>query len=341
MLAGAGLAVVAIGLGFGGRARMPLAAVAALAVVVVSVDLFRANMGFNPAIRTTRAEQPATGAIRYLQSRVPLRFAGVGDAGALQPLGVNLAMRYGLYDARGYDFPVEKRYDTLWRAEVGPPGEVVPSTAFALPTARALRALSLLSVADVMQDPAGPPLRLPGLRLAYEGEDARVYSNPAALPRAFLVDRQRTVTNADAALAAVTRSEVDTRRVAVTERPVPGLPQDREQTPEESPGSARLVDHGREKLVVQTDARLRALLVVTDVYYPGWKAWVDDRSVPIERVDYLLRGVSLPPGRHRIELRYEPASWQVGWIVSAVAVIAVVVVALSGLRRRRILGTAA
>ena len=36
---------------------------------------------------------------------------------------------------------------------------------------------------------------------------------------------------------------------------------------------------------------------------------MDGREAPLERVDYLLRGVMLPAGRHRVEFTYEPASW--------------------------------
>jgi hypothetical protein len=343
VLAGAGLAVVALGLGVPRRARLPVAAVAVLAIGVVTADLFRANMGFNPAIPIENAEQPVTGSIRYLQSQAPRRFVGMGEAGAQQPLGVDLAMRYGLYDARGYDFPVEKRYDKLWRAEVGPAGEVVPPTAFALPTARALRTLNLFSVADVMQDPTGEPLRLPGLSLAYEGADARVYRNSGALPRAFLVGGQRTVEGEDAALAAVTDGSTDLRRVAVTEEELPGLAargQSQRGSGSASPrlasaGEARLVRYGRDEAEVEVDAARPALLVVTDVHFPGWKATVDGRDAEIERVDYLLRGVQVPAGSHTVELRYEPASWRVGWIVSALALLAIAGLALLGLRRRR------
>ncbi len=343
VLAGAGLAVVALGLGVPRGARLGVAAIAALAVGLVTADLLRANMGFNPAIPIDHAEQPATGAISYLQSRSPQRFAGMGEAGAQQPLGVDLAMRYDLYDARGYDFPVEKRYDKLWRAEVGPAGEVVPPTAFALPNARALRTLNLFSVADVMQDPPGEPLRLPGLRLAYEGADARVYRNSGALPRAFLVDRQRTVEGEDAALAAITDPTLDKRRVAVTERKLPALPQARQSSRGSggvsprlsSAGPAKLTEYGRDEVVAEANAAGPALLVLTDVYFPGWKATVDGRDAPIERVDYLLRGVQVPAGSHTVELRYEPASWRAGWIVSAAALFAVAGLALLGLRRRR------
>jgi hypothetical protein len=332
-LAGAALALIAVGLGVPRRARVPAGALVAAALAVVVVDLFRANMGFNPAIRTAHAQQPVTGAIRYLQSRVPQRFAGMGEAGEQQPLGVDLAMRYGLYDARGYDFPVEKRYDKLWRAEVGPPGEVVPPTAFALPTARSLRTLSLFSVADVMQDPSREPLRLPGLSVAYDGEDARVYRNANALPRVFLVASQRTVDGEDAALAAVT-GEVDTRRVAVTESAVPGIPQEAAGAGAEAAGTARLTGYGRESAVAEVDAERRALLVLTDVHFPGWKAWVDGRETEIERVDYLLRGIRVPAGEHRVEFRYEPVSWRAGWIVTGVSAVALAGLTLVGWRRR-------
>jgi uncharacterized membrane protein YfhO len=76
--------------------------------------------------------------------------------------------------------------------------------------------------------------------------------------------------------------------------------------------------------------------VLTDVHYPGWKVTLDGEPADLHRVDYLLRGTTLPPGRHRVEFRYEPLSWRVGWIVSLVALIALAAgVAAAMLRRRR------
>ena len=56
-----------------------------------------------------------------------------------------------------------------------------------------MRTLSLLSVTDLLQAPGDERLRLPGLRRVYAGRDAQVYRNANALPRAFMVDSQRTV----------------------------------------------------------------------------------------------------------------------------------------------------
>jgi hypothetical protein len=336
LLAGLGLVLLAAGLGVlrGGRWRLPAVAFVALTAVLVAADLFRANMGFNPAIPLDHARQPTTGAVRYLQSRTPNRFAGVGVPGAIQPLGPDLAMRYGLYDARGYDYPVERRYDRLWRAAVGPPGDVIPPTTVAQPRAEALPALSLLSVADLIQDPGERPLRLPGLEIAYSGRDARVYRNTRALPRVFLVARQRTVPDEDEAFAAVAAGRVDASRVALTERRLPGIPAE-DAGPPARVGTARLTAYERDQVVARTAAPRRSLLVLTDVHYPGWKATVDGRDTAVERVDYLLRGVVVPPGEHTVELRYEPASWRAGWLISLAGALAIGGLAVAGLRRRR------
>jgi membrane protein YfhO len=336
VLAGAGLAVIVIRLT---RARLPArrvlpaAGFVVLAVAVLVLDLFRANMGFNPAIPIEHAEQPATGAMRYLQSRRPNRFAGLNRPGIGQPLQPNLSMRYGLYDARGYDYPVVRRYDDFWRATAAPPGDFIPPTGRAEPTARSVRGMSLLSVTDIMQDPHDPPVRLPGLRVAYSGPDARIYRNANAVPRAFLVGRQRVVEGEDAALKATIAPGFDALEVAVTERRVPGIPLEDGDSPREN-GSAELVAYGNERVAATTTASRRSLLVLTDVHYPGWKATVDGRPAAIERVNHLMRGVTVPAGRHRVELRYEPLSWRIGWIVSLAGALGVAAVAVAGLRRR-------
>jgi hypothetical protein len=341
-LAGLGLTLVALRLTAArlpGRGALPAAAFVALAVTLLAADLFRASMGFNPAIPVDHAEQPATGSIRYLQSRTPNRFVGL-DRLPDQPLQADLAMRYGLYDARGYDYPVERRYDTLWRATVSPPSDLIPPIVRAVPSSSGLRTLSLLSVSDLLQSPSDPLQRAPGLRLVYSGADARVYRNENALPRAFLVERQRTVAGDDAALAAVTAAGFDARREAVTERSLDGLPQAgarRGRATRSGPagGHARLVRYGNEHVIARASAPRRSLLVLTDVHFPGWKATVDGVDVPVERVDYLLRGVVVPAGEHTVELRYEPTSWRIGWIVSVAATLVLLAILLVGVRARR------
>ncbi len=76
------------------------------------------------------------------------------------------------------------------------------------------------------------------------------------------------------------------------------------------------------------------MLVLSDNWYPGWKATVDGRDADVERVDYLFRGVRLGAGTHTVEFRYEPLSFRIGWIVSLIALLGLVAAVALGARRR-------
>ncbi len=338
-LAGIGLALIAARLRPAARRLGPAAFVIA-ALVLVATDLFRANMGFNPAIPIRNAEQPTTGAIRYLQSQRPNRFVGVSTNISFQPLPADTAMTYRIYDARGYDYPAESRYNTLWRRNVAPG---VPDFAQPIETAAdtpaALAGLDLLSVSDLLVDPHQPPQRRPGLSVAYRGSDAVVYRNADALPRVFTVDQQHTVHSAASALALSAATGFDRRRVIVTERPIPGLP----QAPSSSAGrrggagsgQARLVSYAAQRVVATATVSRPSVFVLTDVFFPGWTVTVDGRAASVTRVDYLLRGVRIGPGRHRIVFTYRPASGRIGALLSVVGLLALLGAAIVGWRRRR------
>jgi hypothetical protein len=189
-------------------------------------------------------------------------------------------------------------------------------------------------VADVIEGPRDRPLRNDALRLVYEGPDARVYENRDALPRAFLVGAQRRVPDEAAALRAVYAPGFDGRRVAVTDKPIPGLPVARASGPAR-PGTAAIEDYEPEHVRVRARATRRSLLVLGDLDFPGWVARVDGRRTPIHRVDYLLRGVAVPAGEHEVTFRYEPRSWRIGLALSLAALIVIAAGAAAGLVSRR------
>jgi hypothetical protein len=143
-----------------------------------------------------------------------------------------------------------------------------------------------------------------------------------------VVGSQRVVSGGDAALAAVTDERFDPRAQAITEERIPGAAGG-------SGGSARLVDYRDEHVTIEADAPQPSVLVLTDAYAPGWKASVDGEPVPVHRVDYLLRGVQIGTGRHRVDLSYEPASWRTGLVVSALALVVLLGLLTTALLRRR------
>lgn len=71
----------------------------------------------------------------------------------------------------------------------------------------------------------------------------------------------------------------------------------------------RWMEDGPDRLAFETDSPESAFVVVADTHFPGWEARVDDREIPIHRVDLVLRGLALPAGRHRVEMSYVPEGW--------------------------------
>ena len=342
--------------------RLPPAVFAALAVALVVGDLFQAGFGQNPAIPESHAVQPVTGAIRYLQRAQRAghaRFVAVAPYIGTNPIPPDVNLRYGLYDARGYDLPVVDDFGRLWARYVAPPTPLLPLDTPAVPVLviafqpPALRVLSLLGVTDILEQKAEKPLQLPDTHVVYDGPDATIYENDDALPRTWLVGQQDVVHGDAAALSAVGAASFRPRQTVVTETPLPHLATASAGTASAGKvvagnvatapsgaaavGTARITDYAAERVAIDADADRAGELVLSDTYYPGWRVTVNGRPATIDRVDYTLRGVAVPAGTDHVVFSYDPTSFRIGAVVTLGATAVLVVtagVAVTEPRRR-------
>jgi hypothetical protein len=74
----------------------------------------------------------------------------------------------------------------------------------------------------------------------------------------------------------------------------------------EPSGTARIINYGNTEVTVETYSPSAALLVLTDVWHPWWRAEVDGAPVEILRADVLFRAVAVPPGRHVVRFTFHP-----------------------------------
>jgi uncharacterized membrane protein YfhO len=84
-----------------------------------------------------------------------------------------------------------------------------------------------------------------------------------------------------------------------------------------------ILSYEPERVTVEAHIDSPGYLVLTDAFYPGWRAQVDGQSVEILRADYYFRAIYLPQGDHAIEFAYDPTSFRIGLAVSLVSVLAV------------------
>jgi hypothetical protein len=90
--------------------------------------------------------------------------------------------------------------------------------------------------------------------------------------------------------------------------------------PATAPGRVLAVERRAERVRIEAEADGDALLVVNDAFWPGWKATLDGREVPILAADVLVRAVRWPSGRHVLEMHYAPREVTLGLGLSALGV---------------------
>lgn len=138
------------------------------------------------------------------------------------------------------------------------------------------------------------------------GPSVWIYRLPEAEPRVRFSSRVQ-IANVDATLmnGDLRNPPVSDRIVVDTQTPPrrlhPGAP--------EPAGRARITSWAPGRIVVDVQARSEGVLVLHDIYYPGWIAEVDGVKSPILRADVVFRAVEVPEGRHRVEFRFEPLAF--------------------------------
>ncbi|MGD8627142.1 MAG: YfhO family protein, partial [Anaerolineae bacterium] len=98
---------------------------------------------------------------------------------------------------------------------------------------------------------------------------------------------------------------------------------------------ARISTYTANRIVVEVDLQHPGLLVLSEVWYPGWQARDGGRERPIYHVEGVLRGVYLAAGTHTVEFRYAPCSAWLGLALSGSATLGLLGYAAIRFRRRR------
>lgn len=89
-----------------------------------------------------------------------------------------------------------------------------------------------------------------------------------------------------------------------------------------SEGQITILEQPNPNIVqIVTSTPADAVLVLSDLWFPGWIAYLDGVEADIYRANYLLRAVIIPPGSHTVEFRYRPLSFTIGSVLSALTLL--------------------
>ena len=101
--------------------------------------------------------------------------------------------------------------------------------------------------------------------------------------------------------------------------------------PSEAKESITLTTYTPNELTYTYSTSSDALAVFSEIYYPGWNAWLDGdraKSVEVLRADWTLRAAVLPAGDHTLTMRFEPTSYRTGARISRVSSILLILLLL-------------
>ncbi len=154
--------------------------------------------------------------------------------------------------------------------------------------------------------------------------------NPEALGNAWFVSGLISVQGADTEIQALDTLDV-ARFAVVNATDFPNVRATSAQT--DSTASIRLETYRPNYLKYQTQSAQEGIAVFSEMYYPhGWQAYIDGQTAPHFRVNYALRGMSVPAGRHTVEFRFIPEVVETGskYSLAGAALLALVLLGAAG-----------
>lgn len=262
---------------------------------LVSFDLLRFGWKFTP-FTDSKYFFSQTKTIEFLQDqKKPFRVASM-DAKILPP---NVSAYFGIESIEGYD-PISLRsYEEFMAASERGKPDITPPYGFNRiitphnldsPLIPLLNTRYILSLEDLEQK---------YLKKVFQEGETRIYEDARALPRAYFVEEIRFEKNRQDLISNLFHTNFQPLKTAYVERPVSLL-----STPLMSSETVEIIEHKEGKLILNVQTLNPRFLIISNLFYPGWQAEVDNKAVEIYRTNYLFQGVVVPSGRHTLVLRY-------------------------------------
>jgi hypothetical protein len=277
--------------------RVRLGWLAALTLGIIWLNLFAVNGQSNLTDRTLEGAFPETGLVAFLKAQPgTFRISSMG----LLPGGASAGAVYEIEDITA---TTPLRLDTFQQFE-----ERVDLW----------RRWQLLNVRYVLDQ---VDIDRPWLQQVFEEGKVKAYRVADSLPRAWVVHNGVTVED-EQALAVLNAQDFNPMETALLEPRSEGI------VLSGGPGSdARVVEASPGRLVLEVSPNGNGLLMVSQPFYPGWRARVDGRPAPIFRANYLLQAIPINADTGRVELVYHlsplPALFSLAALTGCIAGLAI------------------
>jgi hypothetical protein len=153
--------------------------------------------------------------------------------------------------------------------------------------------------------------RVRDAQLIYSSDTMYIYRLPQAAPRAYVATRVKPV-DSEAVLDDQELPDFDRRSEALLDEEDLSRTTliHAEQADETVAGRSRvkILTYKRNSVTLSVSTDRAGLLVLHDLYYPGWEATVDGQPARLFKANLLFRGVEVAAGDHKVEFTFRPLS---------------------------------
>ncbi|MBS9773996.1 MAG: YfhO family protein [Tenacibaculum sp.] len=154
----------------------------------------------------------------------------------------------------------------------------------------------------------------------------QVQLNTEANGNAWFVDEVVVASSSDDEMKKL--SEINTKETAIVKRPRFAKRFYFDVEPD-SLATIKLTKYKLNHLVYETNTKGKEFAVFSEIYYQhGWKAYIDGEQTSYYQTDYVLRGMEIPTGKHKIEFKFEPTVIELGSNISLGAYVLLVLICL-------------
>lgn len=153
--------------------------------------------------------------------------------------------------------------------------------------------------------------------LPLQGGTTVALQNPYAQGNAWFVNKIVYVGDANAEYAQVAKINLQTEAVA-DKKFESTLGQ---AITNDSTATVRLTSYQPNNLRYTVDSKNGGIVVFSEIYYPGWTATVDGTPTPIARVNYILRAITVKPGKHTVVFDFHPSSIRTTEIIAYISLV--------------------
>ena len=151
--------------------------------------------------------------------------------------------------------------------------------------------------------------------------------NPYAYGNAWFVDRLTFADNANQEIERI--GQIDLRHEAVADKRFADVLG--EAVSQDKNSVAKLLAYEPNQLTYEVSSDKGGVLVFSEVYYPGWTATIDGQPAELGRVNYILRALRVPAGKHQVKLAFFPKSVDTTETIAYVAYVVLLLIIVGGL----------